>query len=125
MRGRFLLVSFLALSAGCSTLNSRAIDERLDARLVQGRLDYAAKHQAELTPEVAQAIREGRVLVGMSEGDAMMAWADWGPPLTANRTTTEGGSTVQYVFEKRVAGTVAHRQRYLYVRDGRVVAIQD
>lgn len=121
MRFEFVAVLTLAaLVSSCAVLNPQA---GIAANWDQIRARWVQENEHRLIPEVADAIRRGEVIVGMTVEEASTAWAAWGLPYTVNRTRTETGVTEQYVFRRvRYPG---HEHRYFYVRNGRVTAVQD
>jgi hypothetical protein len=83
------LVGFAAtvLATGCAVVYPQA---RIEQRFAQVRAQWVQAHNAELTPAVASAIREGRVTVGMTVEQAVIAWTSSGPPYAVNHLATGG-----------------------------------
>lgn len=105
---RYVLLIALGFTfAGCAT-----------AAWQEGKERWITENPEGMTPAIAQAIREGRVIVGMTPQQASAAWAEWGPAADVNRTVTAGGTTEQWVFRR------GGRMRFFYVENGRVTAAQ-
>ncbi len=119
---KFILLMTLGLT-GCASMSSSAIRADLNRKLAAGRVDYVAQHRSELSDTVAQAIVDGRVLVGMTLEQALTAWAELGPPEAVNRTTTAGGVLDQYAF-RRMRSMYNYEYAYFYVQNGRVTVVQ-
>ena len=49
----------------------------------------------------------------------------WGLPTRVNRTQTEYGMSVQLVYETYLGAGVGRNFRFVYLRDGKVAAVQD
>lgn len=65
MKVALTALSVLVLVTGCTGPNSAS-----------GRRQFLAAHASELTDAERAAIREGRVLVGMTPGAVLAAWGD-------------------------------------------------
>ena len=108
----------LVLLTGCAT-TQMAADLEANQRAMRGALVGA--EPAAYRPEYRQAVIDGRVVVGMTQREALTAWGD---PVDINRTTVESGTREQYVYRQH-EGNGRYRARYFYVENGRVVAVQD
>lgn len=61
------------------------------------------------------AIRDGKVYVGMSRDDVIESW---GPPSKVNRSIYAGKASEQWVYDR------GRDSQYVYVENGEVTAIQ-
>ena len=98
-----------------SSLYSRfltAAEER-DDDLQRRRSILAERRRQGWTPAISRAVDRGEVLVGMTPS---MVRAAWGRPESVNRTTTAAGISEQWVYGVG---------RYVYLRAGRVYAVQE
>ena len=98
--GRLAGLACLLAAAGCGVpMTSAGIHAQLERDMAEARAGYVVDHP-ELPDSIAGAIRDGRVLVGMTSEQATVAWAIFGPPWQINRTSTQAGSSDQYVFRR-------------------------
>jgi len=74
-----------------------------------------------LSAEEWRLIDARRVAIGMSRLALLCSWGDPGYSGAINRTVTARGVSEQWVYRD----AVAKRTRYIYVRDGKVVTMQD
>lgn len=74
-----------------------------------------------IRPEFKASIEAGNAQIGMTPIEAVCAWA---APTRINTTTTEAGSSEQWVYQY---GTAIGRPRlyFLYFRGNRLTAIQE
>ncbi len=100
-----------------SSVHSRfmAVQEERRDHEERGRAVAAERQRARAAwPRAfARAVDRQAVLVGMTPG---MVRAAWGEPHSVNRTTTAAGASEQWVYG---------RGQYVYLRAGRVYAVQE
>ena len=107
----------LLLVTGCATAQIAADLESSQRGM---RAHVITMRPDTVRPEFRQDVIDGRVAVGMTQGEVELAW---GNVYTTNRTTTASGIQEQWVFTDYRDGRP--RVRYVYVENGRVVAVQD
>lgn len=114
---KMLMIVLVFLATGCSVLYP-------EAGIMEGwrerRMSWVRDNSSRLSPEVAEAIRNGDVIPGMTLEEAYMAWMDVAPG-RVNRMTTDAGTVEQYIFEE----TYGYGMKFFYMENGRVTAVQD
>ncbi|MBX6364109.1 MAG: hypothetical protein IRZ00_09600 [Gemmatimonadetes bacterium] len=114
MRRLATLMLLVVAAVGCDQLQTDN-----SGPIVQGyREVYLARHP-DTPPEIAAAIRQGKVVPGMTPQQAMAAWNDWAPLFLVARVPTANGTDDQYIFRS------GSRVRVLHVRNGRVFATDE
>lgn len=64
---------------------------------------------------IKEAIRDKRVMIGMTKEDVI---ASWGRPSDINRTVRSSGVREQWVYRRKSGNT-----QYVYIRNGKVTSI--
>lgn len=111
------LATVMLLAAGLAGCDQLQMDD--SGPIAQGyREVYLARHP-ETPAAIAAAIRQGKVVPGMTPQQAMASWNDWAPLFVVARVPTGHGTDDQYIFRSGA------RVRVFHVRDGRVVGTDE
>ena len=100
-------------------MSSQAIQAELETNLRARRTEWVEARRADLSPELAQAIVEGRPMIGMTAEQLEVAL---GPASDVNTTRTADVVAQQAVY---AWGERRYDPMYVYLENGIVVAIQD
>lgn len=115
----------LELPASSTATNTSIVDSAEWKKEADARVKEAAEAVRRARAVRAAALeqhcgnkRVEQVTIGMPAAD-LFCVPGYQRPVTVNRTTTEAGESVQYIYQS------GSRRKYVYTRGGRVSAIQD
>jgi len=101
-----ILLLITVLLSACASAQSR-------------RDDYISTHPG-LDPEIAEAIREGRITEGMTEDDVRAAWGD---PERETVTVAEGGTSKIWAYDTPIGKYFTQGTVLLTFRNGKLVKL--
>lgn len=115
MRRLAPLLILAGMLAGCD--QSPLADA--NSGMAQGYREVFLSRHPDTPPKIAEAIRKGKVVPGMTPQQAMASWNDWAPLFVVARVPSAHGVDDQYIFRN------GGRVRVFHVRNGRVVSTDE
>ncbi len=86
----------------------------------QGRREAYISENSNLKPEIADAIREGRIMKGMTDDDVRAAWGD---PKRETVTVAEGGTSKIWAYETPIGKNFTQGTVLLTFQNGKLVKL--